>query len=184
MLARAAVAAELGLGLGLAAGALVSLRSSTPRLGARDARDPDWIRRLVGDLDDESVAIVCDRMVADEVIPLALADVATRATAAQEAFGSDALAFVVLAHDEVGSHVWSITAGPRALRVRRGTPAPVRAEIRTTFPVFLQLLAGSRTVEGSVAAGRLDVSGDPSLVAAVEPYLGPDADASRPVATV
>jgi len=80
--------------------------------------------------------------------------------------------------------VWSITAGARGLRVQRGTPAPMRAELRTTFPVFLQLLAGTRTIEESVAAGRLDVDGDRGLVAAIEPYLRPDARSDRPVATV
>jgi len=99
-------------------------------------------------------------------------------------FGNDALVFVVLAQDQIGSHVWSITAGTRELRVQRGIPAPASAELRTTFPAFLQLLAGTRTLADSVAAGRLDVTGDPALVAAVEPYLHPEATGARPVATV
>jgi hypothetical protein len=183
-LARGEVAAELGLGLGAAAGALIALRRSVPRIARRDAHDPRWVERLVGDLDDDAVAVVCNRLSADEVIPLALADVAARAAPASAAFGSEALVFVVLAEDQVGSHVWSITAGARGLRVQRGTPAPVRAELRTTFPAFLQLLAGTCGPEQAVAAGRLDVSGDPGLVAAVEPYLHPDAAPARPVATV
>ena len=60
----------------------------------------------------------------------------------------------------------------------------MRAELRTTFPAFLQLLAGTRTPEASIAAGRLDVRGDGALVAAVEPYLHPDAAAAQPVASV
>lgn len=184
LLARAEVASELGLGLGAAAGALVALRRSVPAPGARAAYGPRWVERLVGDLDDDAVAVVCNRLTADEVIPLALAEVAARGTPVRAAFGNGALVFVVLAQDEIGSHVWSITAGARGLRVQRGTPAPVRAELRTTFPAFLQLLAGVRTIERSVAAGRLDVSGDVGFVAAVEPYLRPDAPADRPVATV
>ena len=184
VLARAEIAADLGLGLGLAAGALLALRRSAPRRSAHDARDPRWIERLVGDLDDDAVSLVCSRLVADEVIPLALADLAARGAEVTSAFGSEALVFVVLAQDEIGSHVWSVTAGARGLRVQRGTPAPVRAEVRTTFPAFLQLLAGARPLERLVAAGRLDVSGDRGLLAAVEPYLPPDAPAVRPVASV
>ena len=47
---RAEVVPDLGLGLGLAAGALVALRGSAPRRSAHDARDPHWIERLVGDI--------------------------------------------------------------------------------------------------------------------------------------
>jgi len=183
-LARAEVAAALGLGVGVVAGALAALWRSAARPGVRNARDPDWLERLVGDLDDEALSVVCARMVADEVIPIALAGFAERAAPAASAFGDDALVFVVLAEDGVGSHTWSITAGARGLRVQRGTPAPMRAELRTTFPAFLQLLAGTRTPEASIAAGRLDVRGDGALVAAVEPYLHPDAAAAQPVASV
>jgi hypothetical protein len=182
--ARAEVAAEIGLGFGLAGGALLALRRSVPHLAARDAHDPRWIERLVGDLDDDALAVGCSRLVADEVIPLALADLAVRAAPLAAMFGSDALAFVVLAEDQIGTHVWSITAGLHGLRVQRGTPAPARAEIRTTFPVFLQLLSGARAVESARAAGRLDLDGDADLVAAVAPFLGPDAAATAPVATV
>ena len=137
-----------------------------PRCGDRrrvrtfvTSRDPRWLERLVGDLDDEALSVVCTRMVADEVIPIALAGFAERAAPVASAFGGDALVFVVLAEDGVGSHAWSITAGARGLRVQRGTPAPMRAELRTTFPAFLQLLAGTRTLEVLMAAGRLDVRG-------------------------
>jgi hypothetical protein len=183
-LARAEVAAGLGLGVGVVAGALAALRRSVPRPDERDARDPRWAERLVGDLDDEAVSVVCSRMVADEVIPIALTGLAARAAPARAKFGNDALVFVVLAQDQIGSHVWSITAGTRDLRVQRGTPAPARAELRTTFPAFLQLLAGTRTLEESVLAGRLDLGGDSALVAAVEPYLHPEAAGARPVASV
>ena len=183
-LARAEVAAGVGLGAGIAVGALAALWRSAARPQVRDAHDPHWLERLVGDLDDDAVSLVCTRMVADEVIPIALTGVAERASALAETLASDALVFVVLAEDQIGSHVWSITAGTRGLRVQRGTPAPMRAELRTTFPAFLQLLAGKRTLEASVAAGRLDISGDKTLVAAIEPYLHPDTAAGRPVATV
>jgi hypothetical protein len=184
VLARGEIAADLGLGLGVAAGALVALRRSAPHRSAHDARDPHWVERLVGDLDDDAVALVCTRLVADDVIPLALADLAARGAGLTAAIDSEALVFVVLAQDQIGTHVWSLTAGARGLRVQRGTPAPVRAEVRTTFPAFMQLLAGARTIERLVATGRLDVSGDPDLLAAVEPYLRPDVSPPRPVASV
>jgi hypothetical protein len=190
VLARAEVVTELGLGFGLAVGALMLLWRATPRGTTHTDHDPRWVERMVGDLDDTAVDALCGRLVADEVIPLALADVAARAVPAIEAFGDGGLAFVVLAADQIGSHAWSLTAGVRDLRVQRGTPAPVRAEVRTTFPALLQLLAGARTLEESIAAGRLDVNGDPALIAAIEPFLHPDAPdapdtvAVRPVASV
>ena len=183
-LARAEVAAGLGLGAGVVAGAFAAMLRSVPHTEIRDPHDPRWLERLVGDLDDHALAVVCTRMVADEVIPIALAGVAERAAPLAATLASDALVFVVLAEDQIGSHVWSVTAGARGLRVQRGTPAPMRAEIRTTFPAFLQLLAGTRTLDACVAAGRLDVAGDRALVAALEPYLHPDPAGTRPVATV
>ena len=86
--------------------------------------------------------------------------------------------FVVLAQDEVGSHVWSVgaaAAGSRGLRVQRGRPAPARAELRITFPAFLCLLGGTLTVDDAVASGRLDVSGDRPFVDALADALGPRA---------
>jgi hypothetical protein len=184
VLARAEVAAGLGLGMGVAAGALAAMRNSTPARRTRDARDPRWVERLVADLDDAAVAVVCSRMSAEEVIPIALAGLASRAEAVQVEFGRGALVFVVLAEDQIGSHVWSISAAPHGLRVQRGTPAPIRAELRMTFPGFMQLLGGTRTLAALTAARGLEVLGDPALVAAVEPYFLADAADARPVATV
>jgi hypothetical protein len=184
LLARAEVAAGLGLGLGVVGGALVALRRSAPRSQHRDGRDPQWVERLIADLDDDAVAVVCRRLVADEVIPIALAGVASRAAPVMSAFETEGLVFVVLAEDQVGTHVWSITAGARWLRVQRGTPAPMRAEIRTTFPALLQILGGRRTLTASIAAGGVQVRGESALVDAVAPYLHPDTTAARPVATV
>jgi hypothetical protein len=163
---------------------LAALRNSAPARRTRDVRDPRWVERLVEGLDDDAVSVVCKRLAADEMIPIALAGVASRAAALRSAFGGEALVFVVLAEDQIGSHVWSITAGAHGLRVQRGSTAPMRAELATTFPAFMQLLGGVRTLEALVAAGRVDVSGDSALVHAVEPYLHPDTTDARPVATV
>ena len=135
------------------------------------------MQRLVGDLDDDRLirGRVRSPALSLEGVPQALADVAVRAQPALAALGDGALVFVVVANDQVGSHVWSLTAGIHEVRVQRGTPAPALAEIRTTFPAFLQLLAGTHTIEESVAAGRLYVSGDPGVIAAIEPFLYPDA---------
>ena len=174
-LARGEVVAAFGLGFGLAAGALVALRRSTPKLETHEARNPLWLERLVEGLDDDGLAIESARDSTPRSDPLALTDLAARLAPVAGELGSDALVFVVLAQDEIGSHVWSITAGPvgsSGLRVQRGRPAPARAELHVTFPAFLSLLAGTVTIERAVATGRLDVEGDSAFVAAVEPYLG------------
>jgi hypothetical protein len=190
VVARGEVSIALGLGLGLAVGALVALRRSTPRLPKQDAHDSQWLERLVEGLDHDQVALESERLAAAEVIPLALADFAARLAPLAPDLGAEAIVFVVLAQDEIGSHVWSITAaglGAPGLRVQRGRPAPARAELHTTFPAFLCLLGGTLTVEAAQAAGRLDVSGDQGFVAAVEARLGgsaPDASSPRAVSTV
>jgi len=176
LVARGEVATSLGFGFGLAAGALAALRRATPPLPTRDRRDPRWLERLVAGLDDDQVALECERLVAGEIIPLALGDLAERLMPLAGDLGSDALVFVVVAEDEIGTHVWSITAaaiGSDGLRVQRARPAPARAELHLTFPAFVCLLAGTLTVDEAVHAGRVDVSGDAAFVAAVESRLAP-----------
>jgi hypothetical protein len=172
--ARAEVAIALGLGLGLAAGAVTRLLRSARDLAAEPARDPRWVERLVDGLDDDAVARESARLDAGEVVPMALTDLATRLAPVADELGTEALVFVVLAQDEIGSHVWSLAAAPagaRRVRVQRGQPAPAKAELRVTFPAFLQLLGGTLTVEQAAAAGRIVVDGDASFVATVEPLL-------------
>ena len=123
---RAAVATALGLGMGLAVGALLASRRST-QLPRRDARDPRWLERLVAGLDDDEVRAECSRMDAAEVIPIALTDAAERWAPLATDFGAEAVVFVVLAQDEVGSHVWSVAAaaaGSRGLRCPAGPARP------------------------------------------------------------
>ena len=111
IVSRGEVAVALGLGLGLAAGALLALRRSAPSPRTREVRDPRWLERLVAGLDDDAIAVVCRRMDAGEVIPLALTEVARRLAPLAGDFGSHTLVFVVVAEDEIGTHVWSVTAG-------------------------------------------------------------------------
>jgi hypothetical protein len=189
-LARGAVSVAVGLGFGLAAGALYALVRSGPRAPARSARDPMWLERLVAGLDDDQLIAECARLDAADVVPLALSDATVRLAALAPELGADAIVFIVLAQDEIGSHVWSITAaamGTPGLRVQRGRPAPARAELRVTFPAFLAVLAGTLTADAAIASGRLDVTGDPAFVAAVTAAFGPsrpDADSALPVSTV
>ena len=174
LVARVEVATALGLGLGLAAGALLRLVRSAPTARVRAARDPDWLERLVAGLDDDAVALESTRLDASEVVPLALSDLATRLASFAPDLGREAIVFVVLAQDEVGSHVWSLVAAPLGaggLRLQRGRPAPARSELRCTFPAFLSLLGGPLTVDAAVAAGRLVVDGDAALVAGIESFL-------------
>jgi hypothetical protein len=173
-IARAEVATAFGLGLGLAVGALLALRASAPARPASGTLDSRWIERLVAGLDHDQVALECGRLDAGEVVPAALADAADRLAPVAEQLGSEALVFVVLAQDQIGTHVWSITAaaaGTPGLRVQRGRPAPVRTEVRVTFPAFLCLLGGRLGVDEAIAAGRLDVDGDRAFLATVEPRL-------------
>ncbi len=176
VLGRAEVAVALGLGVGLAAGALWALRRSAPEPRTRDDAGARGVGQLVRGLDEHELDLVCSRLDAAEMIPLALREIAARASGVSGVFGSDGLVFVVLAEDEIGSHVWSLTAGParagaRPLRVQRGAPAPARAQVRTTFPAFLQIVGGTQTLDQCAAAGRLDVVGDRALVGSIEPFL-------------
>jgi hypothetical protein len=173
VVARAEVAAVLGLGLGLATGAFVRIIRSAPQRAA-PARDPEWLERLVAGLDDDAIALQSSRLDAAEVVPRALSDLADRLAPAATDLGTKSLVFVVLAQDDVGLHEWSIVAAPlgtSGLRVQRGRPAPARAEVRATFPAFLGLLGGALTLAGAISAGRLVVDGDRAFVTAIEPYL-------------
>jgi hypothetical protein len=174
VVARLEVATAVGLGLGLATGAAIRLIRSAPRASATPTRDPRWLERLVAGLDDDALALESTRLAAGEVIPLALADLATRLEPLAADLGSDGIVFVVLAQDEVGSHVWSIVAtrvGSPGLRVVRGRPAPARTEVRMTFPTFLALLGGTLTPDAALSAGRLVVDGDERFFAAIDPFL-------------
>jgi hypothetical protein len=172
--ARAEVAIALGLGLGLAFGALTRLLRSSGDRAPEPAREPQWVERLVHGLDDDAVARESARLDAADVVPMALSDLAPRLAPLAEELGSEALVFVVLAQDEVGSHVWSVVAASSpagAVHLQRGRPATARTELRVTFPAFLQLLGGTLSVERARAAGRLVVDGDPAIVATVESLL-------------
>jgi hypothetical protein len=184
LFARIEVVTAFGLGLGIAVGALLALVRATPRIRTRETHDPRWVERLVAGLDDDQVALESGHLDAAEVVPMALTDLADRLAPIATDLGSDALVFVVLAQDEIGSHVWSITAaavGTIGVRLQHGRPAPARAELHITFPAFLSLMGGTLTVARAVAGGRLDINGDAGFVAALEPYLA--APATVPVAT-
>ena len=180
--ARAEVAIALGLGLGLAVGAVTRLLRPSADRASVPARDPQWVERLVEGLDDDAVARESARLDAGDVVPMALTDLAPRLAPLADDLGSEALVFVVLAQDDVGAHVWSVVVAPlgaRGVRVQRGRPAPARTELRVTFPAFLQILGGTLTVDRAVAAGRLVVDGDASIVATLEPLL--HATSGRPL---
>ena len=138
LVARGEVAIALGLGFGLAVGALLGAASfGAARRDARRARSA-WLERLVAGLDDDEVALECGRLDAGEVIPLALTDLAERLAPLAAELGSDALVFVVLAQDEIGiARVEPHGGGASDRRVSAcsaGRPAPTRAELRMTFP--------------------------------------------------
>src|SRR4029077_16542205 len=101
-------------------------RASRDRVPA-PARDPHWMERLVDGLDDDAVARKSVRLDAGDVVPMALTDLAPRLAPVAEELGSEALVFVVLAQDDVGSHVWRSVAAPvgtGGVRVQRRAPRP------------------------------------------------------------
>ena len=57
------------------------------------------------------------------------------------------------------------------LRATRGRVTPAAAEIRASFTVMLQLLAGAIRLDDARARSRATTEGDAALVAAVTPYL-------------
>jgi hypothetical protein len=154
-LTRAEVVVALALGSGVVVGAIVgAVRADRAESGARP-----WLELLVEGLDDDELLRVTAELDVDEVLGAALSDLATRAAPIADAFMAGSVAF------DVGISVWSLVAVDGAWRARRGRLEPVVAEIRTTFPVLLQVLAGTRPFD------RDAVTGDAQLVECLVPYL-------------
>jgi hypothetical protein len=148
-LTRLEIVVALALGLGVAAGALVrALRSERV---ARDAPTTKWLSLLVEGLDDAELARVAADLDVDEVLAVALRDVANRARPDEAAFAAGSLVFVV---DDA---TWSIaTDGADAgLHAQRRRVEPVAAELQLSFPVLLQVLAGTRPVDRTAVIGDL-----------------------------
>jgi len=168
-LTRLEVAVALGLGSGLVVGALI--RMVRTRAAVPPVADGRWLSLLVAGLSDAELDRIARDLDTDEVLGVALRDLATRAAPVREAFANGPVAFVVT--DEEPVMVW--TLGPaggldelRAVRAQVESPA---AEIRAPFTVLLQLLAGTISVDGARARAQLATAGDDAVIAQLAPYL-------------
>jgi len=168
-LTRLEVAVALGLGSGLVVGALI--RMVRTRAAVPPVADGRWLSLLVAGLSDAELDRIARDLDTDEVLGVALRDLATRAAPVREAFANRPVAFVVT--DEEPVMVWTLGAagGPDELRAVRGQVESPAAEIRAPFTVLLQLLAGTISVDGARARAQLATAGDDAVIAQLAPYL-------------
>jgi hypothetical protein len=169
-LTRVEVVVALGLGGGFVVGALVRMVRS--RGVAGDTGKGRWLSLLVSGLSDAELTRIARDLDADEVMEVALGELATRAAPVSNAFGGASVAFVVTDRD--AAVVWSLAAAADArggVRATRGKVDPVGAEIDAPFAAMLQLLAGTLLLDSATARGLVSTTGDPALVARLAPYL-------------
>ena len=178
-LTRLEVSIALGLGAGLVVGALIRLiRTGRRRREETEATQGLWLSMLVTGLDDDELERIAFDLDADDVIGVALRDLAGRAEPAAPALANGGLVFGVAAETPAGvqTHVWSLGARDGVVGVARGRTDNAVAELRTTFPVLLQLLAGTIALPDAISARTVVVEGDPSTITAIVPYLGERSD--------
>jgi hypothetical protein len=164
-LTRLEVALSLGVGAGIAVGALVQLvrrqRERTP------AHAPDhWLSALVVGLRDDELEHIVRDLDVDEVGAAALADLAVRCGHADVSFDNGGLLVVV-----EGSHSWTVGRERDAVVAAPGRTEPVAAELHVPFVLLLQLLAGTVRLGDAIASGRARVDGDTSFVSALAPWF-------------
>jgi hypothetical protein len=170
-LTRFEVAFALGAGAGVALGALVHMFSRGRVTRQEDDAGTRWLSSLVVGLDDAELKRIAAELDADEILDAALVDLADRCALCRDEFDAGSLVFDVLAADDEGPHVRSIVRSGDTLALRVGRAEPVAAEVAVSFPVLLQLLAGTLSLERARDAQRARVSGSESFVAAIAPRL-------------
>jgi hypothetical protein len=178
-LGRLEVAVALGLGSGLAVGALARIiRSRAPK--SDDGGSGRWLSLLVAGLSDGELARIVRELDADEVLEVACRDLATRATPIATEFEAGALLLVADDCDPIVA--WSIAPGETAgtLDATRGRVEPTRLELRAPFAALLQLLAGTLTVDDAFARSLLTAGGDTAWLDELAPYLPEVASAKSP----
>jgi hypothetical protein len=151
-LTRVGVVVSLGLGLGIAVGALI--RAIRTERAMPKAESESWLAALVGGLDDSAVEQIAEKLDADDVIAIALGDLAKRAQPVAEQCGDGSIVFVV------DGDPWSLSPREGAFSVAHARVEPVGYEAHLTFARLLQVLAGTR---------RLDADGE--LAELLLPYL-------------
>ncbi|MDP9334919.1 MAG: hypothetical protein M3Q30_16640 [Actinomycetota bacterium] len=179
-LMRVEVVVALGLGAGIVVGALARMLRS--RAVASDDGRGQWLSLLVSGLSDAELARIVRELDADEVLEVALRELAIRAGPVADAFANGAVAFVVT--DQDVPVAWSVARSDDAsagLRAARGRVEPTAAEIRASFAVALQLLAGTVLLDDAVARSLIVTTGDAAFVARLAPYLPETATVTRVV---
>ncbi len=173
-LTRVEVVIAVGLGGGLLVGALIRMIRSRAATERADSGG-QWLSLLVSGLSDEELARIVGELDPDDVLEVALRELATRAAPVAPEFAAGALTFVVTDYEE--PIVWSLFAdpAPAILRSARGRAEPAAAEIRAAFGAQLQILAGTVGLDEAVRRGIAVTTGDPAFLAAIAPYLPEDA---------
>ncbi len=182
-LTRIEVVIALGIGAGLAVGALIRM------LRNRATAEPDsggrWLSLLVGGLSDAELDRIVSELDADEVLEVALRELAVRAEPVSDAFAPGSVAFVVTDRPEAAT--WSLTrtvsaAGDRSVGARRaptraglgairGAVTPEAAAVRAPFAVMLRLLAGTLDLDEATAQSLLTITGDATVIARLAPFV-------------
>ncbi len=174
VLTRLEVALAIGLGGGIALGALarVVFAERSTRADASTETDPaKWLSMLVVGLDDSELRRIAAELDVDDVLSVALSELSVRLRSCPDAFSGGALVFDVAADDQTLHHSWSIVPRDDDLVAERGHTTPAAAEVGVTFPALLQLLAGTVALDTAVASGRVVVRGDAGVVAIVAPHF-------------
>jgi hypothetical protein len=185
VLSRLEVALDLGIGGGLALGALarIAFAERASRAGAPTERDPaKWLSMLVVGLDESELRRIAAELDVYEVLSAALPELAARLQACPGVCNGGALVLDIAADDETRRHPWSIVRRDDNLVAVPERVTPAVAELAVTFPVMLQLLAGVLTLETAVATGRVMVRGDTTVVALVARHFSEEGHAGATAA--
>jgi hypothetical protein len=169
-LTRVEVVVALGLGGGLAVGAFVRMLRSRAVPGVEGRGQ--WLSLLVVGLSDAELAQIARELDADEVLEVALRELAARAAPVTDAFAAGSVTFVITDRDV--PVVWSIAPSAGAassLDATRGRVEPVAVEIRAPFAAALQLLAGALRFDDATARGKISTTGDAAFAERLAPYI-------------
>ena len=167
-LTRVEVAIALGLGGGLVAGALFRMVRS------RAVTHPDgrgqWLSLLVTGLSDTELARIARELDPDDVLEVALRELAARAQPIADSFANGSVLLVVT--DQAPPVMWSLARTEAGdVRAVGGRVEPVAVEIRAPFAVTLQLLAGTLQLGDATDRALVETSGDPEFLARLAPIV-------------
>jgi hypothetical protein len=168
-LTRFEVALSLGLGAGIAIGALVRILR-TERTRRRAVPTGHWISLLVVGLSESEIRRIASELDVEDVLDAALGELAERLRDADITFDGPVVVDVV-ADDDVGRHTWSIAEVDGSLAALPRSTEPAAVELGVSFPVLLQLLAGTVSLDEARQARRVTARGTESDLAALTAVL-------------